>query len=106
MSRAVEKDSNRQQAAETLEVIARGFESPRDRVLVDPEMAPLKSLWRSGRRQTTSTFSDIVQLLILTGRRRSEIGGLQWAELNDDLTRIKLPAHRTKNGRSHLVPLS
>jgi integrase len=42
--------------------------------------------------------------LLLTGARRTEIGGLRWDEIGDDL--IILPEARTKGGREHLVPLS
>jgi integrase len=51
------------------------------------------------------------KLLMLTGARRSEIGGLRWPELDEDLTRIKLPPDRQKNrGGQHrmefIIPLS
>jgi integrase len=49
-------------------------------------------------------FSAIVRLLILTGQRREEIGGLRWSELVND--RIILPSERTKNKREHVIPLS
>jgi integrase len=70
----------------------------RDRVLTDAE---LRDVWRalSGDR-----FSDIVRLLILTGQRAGEIGGLRWAEI--ELDAIRLPPARTKNGQEHLLPLS
>ena len=72
----------------------------RDRVLTQDE---LRQLWRGlgdGR------FADIIRLLLLTGQRRNEIGRLTWSEV--DLTRkvIVLGAERTKNSRSHEVPLS
>jgi integrase len=70
----------------------------RDRVLTKDELA---ALWRG---LGTDRFSDIVRLLVLTGQRRSEIGGLRWSELRDES--IVLPADRTKNARSHTVPLS
>jgi integrase len=47
---------------------------------------------------------DIVRLLILTGQRRDEIGGLRSDEIAGD--RIELPAHRTKPKRAHTIPLS
>jgi integrase len=70
----------------------------RDRVLSEPE---LKSLLAALDR---SDFSDIVRLLLLTGQRRSEIGGLRWSEVK--LDSIVLPADRTKNSREHVLPLS
>jgi integrase len=81
-------------------------ESKRDRTLVDPEtgdMSELVSVWKA---LDDSIFSDIIRLLILTGQRRNEIGGLRWSELDEGLTRIKLPENRTKNGKPHLLPLS
>jgi integrase len=43
-------------------------------------------------------------MLILTGQRRDEIGGLRWDEVRDDT--VVLPGDRTKNRRPHVVPLS
>jgi integrase len=78
---------------------------PRERVLKDGE---LREIWRAlGDDQ----FGDIVRLLILTGQRREEIGGLRWSEVIDPATgkltcELRLAAERTKNGRLHVVPLS
>jgi integrase len=70
----------------------------RERVLTPVELG---ALWRGlGAGQ----FADIVRLLILTGQRRNEIGGLRWSEIVGD--RIVLPPARTKNKRQHEVPLS
>jgi integrase len=72
----------------------------RDRVLSADE---LRKLWQG---LGDGHFADIVRLLLLTGQRRTEIGRLTWAEV--DLTRkmIVLAPERTKNSRSHEVPLS
>ena len=45
---------------------------------------------------------------MLTGQRRQEIGGLEWAEISVTETKrqIELPGRRTKNKRPHIVPLS
>ncbi|HUU03938.1 MAG TPA: site-specific integrase [Myxococcota bacterium] len=48
----------------------------------------------------------VVYLGVLTGMRRSEITGLQWAEVNLPCGVICLPGKRTKNRRSRNVPLS
>ena len=74
--------------------------SPRERILDDQEMAKLFGYTISNR----SLFNDLVTLLILTGQRRSEIGGLEWSEINDGY--IELCGSRTKNHRSHRIPLS
>jgi integrase len=75
-------------------------EKSRDRVLTDRELAVI---WRS---LPDSDYGAIVQLLILTGQRREEIGALQLPEVDLKQTLITLPPERTKNGRPHEVPLS
>jgi integrase len=48
----------------------------------------------------------IVKLLMLTGQRRGEVGGMRWSELGDLGEGLwRLPAGRTKNGLPHEVPL-
>jgi integrase len=73
-------------------------EKSRDRVLADAE---LKTIWKSC---PDSDFGAIIKLLILTGQRANEIGGLCWDEVHDE--QIVLPSRRTKNKRAHVVPLS
>jgi len=43
---------------------------------------------------------------VLTGARRSEVGGLRWSEIDLDRGLIVLPPTRVKNGRQHELPLS
>lgn len=50
-------------------------------------------------------FGDAIQLLILTGARREEIGQLRWSELGQD-REITLKGDRTKSGDPHTIPLS
>ena len=53
-------------------------------------------------------FGPLFQLLALTGQRRGEVAGMRWDELRglgNTGALWDLPAHRTKNGQSHLVPL-
>ena len=65
--------------------------------------AELAQLWRGlGEGQ----FADIVRLLLLTGQRRNEIGGLRWSEIDLAANVIRLPPERTKNKRPHEVPLA
>ena len=52
------------------------------------------------------TFSNIVKVLLLTGQRRSEIGGLRWPEVDLERGLITLPPERCKNGRQHELPIS
>jgi integrase len=81
----------------------------RSRVLTDAE---LRLVWRClGQDQ----YSDVVRLLILTGQRREEIGGLRWSEIDcgaqlpisgADYGSIRLPPERVKNSQEHRLPLS
>jgi integrase len=75
-------------------------ETSRDRVLSDSELA---SLWRACK-QIGYPYGPMVQLLILTGARRTEAAAMRWTEL--DLDKWNIPAERTKNGEAHSVPLS
>ena len=70
----------------------------RDRVLGDAELA---DIWHACR---DDDYGRIVRLLILTGQRREEIGGLRWQEIGGST--ITLPPERTKNNREHKIPLS
>ncbi len=72
----------------------------RDRVLSDTELA---AVWKAAA-DTGWPFGPAIQLLILTGARRDEIGALRWSELHGDI--IKLSGERTKNGEPHTIPLS
>jgi integrase len=75
-------------------------EKSRDRVLSDRELA---AIWCA---LPPSDYGAIVRLLILTGQRREEIGGLLWSEVDFERHMISLPSERTKNRRPHDVPLS
>jgi integrase len=68
----------------------------RDRVLSDNELA---AIWRACE---DDDYGKIVRLLILTGCRRAEIGGMAWSEFDGSWT---LPAKRSKNGKAHTLPL-
>jgi integrase len=72
----------------------------RERVLTGQELV---QVWRA---LGEGHYATIVKLLILTGQRLMEIGGLRWSEIDFTARLIRLPAERTKNGRAHDVPLS
>jgi integrase len=72
---------------------------PRDRVLSDHELA---AVWRACE---DDDFGRIVKLLILTGCRREEIGGLKWSEIDLDTGIMTIPGTRTKNHREHSLNL-
>jgi integrase len=73
---------------------------PRERVLDDAEIA---AVWRAAG---DDDFGKIVRLLILTGQRRSEVGGMTWGEIDTERGTWTITASRTKNGRAHTLPLS
>jgi integrase len=72
----------------------------RDRVLNASELV---RVWQAAGEDA---YGTIIKLLILTGQRREEIGGLRWSELILPACLIRLPPARVKNGRAHDVPLS
>jgi len=86
-----------------------GMEPPitagvRARVLSHAEMRVLWAAWdRIGY-----PWGPLQKLLLLTGQRRAEVGGMRWRELDDpdNPTVWTIPAERSKNRRAHRVPLS
>jgi integrase len=70
----------------------------RSRVLSDAELA---TVWVAG----DDDFGKIVKLLVLTGCRRQEVGGMRWSELDAEAGTWTIPAERSKNGRAHELPL-
>jgi integrase len=77
-------------------------ESDRERAL---SAAELRAVWNAADK-LGHPYTAIIRLLILTGQRLNEIGCLRWSEIDLDKREIELPASRTKNERSHIVPLS
>jgi integrase len=72
----------------------------RTRKLTDNEIA---TIWLNA---PDNSYGTILKLLLLTGCRRDEIGGLMWKEVDLNARTITLPGERTKNGEPHVVPLS
>jgi len=70
----------------------------RSRVLNDIEIA---ALWRAA--EDRSDFNLIMRMLLWTGARRSEVGGMRWSELSGGSWLV--PPERTKNGRPLELPL-
>jgi integrase len=71
----------------------------RDRTMTDRE---LTAVWNACG---DDEFGRIIKLLILTGCRRQEIGGLRWSEIDFETGVLTLPKERTKNGRILQLPL-
>lgn len=55
-------------------------------------------------KDTPYPFGAIIELLLYTGQRRSEIGQLRWSWIYDDL--IVFPEGFTKNKREHQYPVT
>jgi integrase len=72
---------------------------PRDRVLQPHEIA---ALWNA----CVGEFGSIVKLLLVTGLRKTEIGGLRWTEIDLAAATLTIPKARSKNRREHKIPLS
>ncbi len=83
--------------------MARGVAQSRDRVLTRPEIA---SLWTAAPEDL---YGSILRFLLLSARRREEVAGMLWAEIETtpDGKRIWcIPAERSKNGRPDVVPIT
>lgn len=80
-------------------LVPRNAEVARERVLTDSELA---AIWRG--TGTGSDYHRIIRLLLCTGCRREEIGGLRWDEIEGDA--IVLGKARTKTGAVHEAPLT
>jgi integrase len=78
----------------------RRAEKSRDRVLTAPE---LSTIWHALQGDD---YGVIIKLLMLTGQRAGEIGGLRWSEIDFEREVISLPGERTKNGRPHDIPMA
>ena len=77
-------------------------ERSRDRVLSEDE---LRKVW-TATDEIGWPFGPIIQLLILTGQRRDEVGAMEWNELDLEKALWTLPRGRVKNDSGHEVPLS
>jgi integrase len=76
-------------------------EQKRERTLTNEEIA---AVWLGAA--TANGYGTILKLLLLTGCRRDEIGGLKWSEIDLNTGTITIPGSRTKNKQEHIVPLS
>lgn len=74
----------------------------RDRVLTNDQLV---RLWHACDEEGWP-FGSAVQLLILTGARRSEVFEARWSEFNLADALWTLPPERAKNARVHQIPLS
>ncbi|WP_299602600.1 site-specific integrase [uncultured Tateyamaria sp.] len=81
----------------------RGFKpaAAREHVLSEPE---LKTVVMAAEA-APYPFGRIIEVLLLTGLRRSEAAQLEWDFIDDSSGILTLPAHLTKNGRAHSIPV-
>jgi integrase len=77
-------------------------EVARDRWLADDE---IKSFWR-GCETEDYPFEQFGKLLLLTGQRLREISDMRWSEIDLEKGTLTLKGSRTKNGTTHVLPLS
>jgi integrase len=76
-----------------------GLKEPRTRVLTDEE---LRALWHA---KLPYPLGPLVQLLLLTGQRRTEVAEARWGEFDFDRALWLIPQARMKAGAAHVVPL-
>ena len=86
---------------------AEGLQKPkqapsRERVLSDDELR----LILMAAKSFGYPFQPIIELLALSGQRKSEIGAGKWAEVDLTAKVWHLPASRTKNKTAHTFPLT
>jgi integrase len=77
-------------------------ESERERVLSNDE---IRWFWQACA-EVGWPFGAIGQLLLLTAQRRTEVGDMDWSEINLSKRIWTIPSERTKNRLSHEVHLS
>lgn len=81
-------------------------EHSRDRILTHEEIS---LYWQATKKLSLETdpsrsYERYFQFLLLCGQRRTEVSEMRWDELNSNEWLI--PASRSKNGRSHSIPLT
>ena len=79
-----------------------GREVSRDRVLTAEEIT---AIW-DAVGQLPPVHGAFVRFLMLTLARRDEVTQMRWSEVAPDLSRWRIPASRSKNGRAHMVHLA
>ena len=79
-----------------------GKEAPRDRDLSDTE---IKVLWPAFEA-AGYPFGPMMQILLLSGQRRTEVATMRWTDLDTGTAVWNLPAGSTKASRSHSIPLT
>lgn len=79
-----------------------GTERRRARVLKPDE---IRAVWKACE-EIGSPFGTAVKMMILTGQRRGEVAQMRWKDIDRDDAAWIIPGEMTKNGESHVVPLT
>jgi integrase len=79
-----------------------GEKKPRQRILSDAE---LRALWKATQAMGYP-YGPLVQLLTLTGQRKSEVAAASWSEFDLERKLWIVPPERAKADAAHVVPLS
>ena len=80
-------------------------EKPRGATARDhvPTLEELYAVWTAVENELQR---DLVRFLLLVPLRRNEAVGLAWSDVDLQLRRVRIPAHRAKNREAHELPLS
>ena len=79
----------------------RHMETAKTRVLSDDE---IRGLWAVTENETSS-WRDVLRLILRTAQRPGEVCGIRREEVNVDAAEWTIPGARTKNKREHRIPL-
>lgn len=97
-------DSDYLEASPALGIRPRGKAVKRDRVL---STAEVRAIWNAlPEASMTPQTASILRLLFLTGQRSGEVCGMLRSEIDVKGAAWTIPGARTKNGLTHVVPLS
>jgi len=70
----------------------------------------VRAVWRALGDRSHCSVDPVtlaaLQIIVLTGQRESEVEGAAWEEVDLSAGIWRIPAHRTKNARPHLVHLA
>ncbi len=93
-----------------MQLVAAHVFAPRERVLTDAEVATLWAAMEGAQENkelhVSRSICIAIELALTTLQRRAEIAGLQRSEVDYASKMWTIPGNRTKNGRTHRVPLS
>ena len=88
----------------------RSHPQPRERVLSDDELIRLwlaiRSLGDNARSRSAFFNRSALLLALLTGQRRGEVISARRQDIDLDRALWTIPAERTKNSRTHILPLA